>query len=259
AAIEKGTLNRYTNIWPFEYTRVKLDNKENDYINASYIQYIDYISTQGPLPTTFEDFWTVVWNENSRVIVMLTKEEEMSRIKCHRYWPTEIESIKTFGQITVKFISETEQMSKSLPGSQNDVEESLILRHFEISKNNQEPKLIQHLQYRGWQDYGVPDNPLGTLELVALAQEWHSKFGHNADLGPMIVHCSAGCGRTGAFCTIDTLITRLSSDSYLTREEQAGELDPVYQTVSKFREQRMSMVQTLRQYVFCYEAILWWI
>ncbi|CEP11418.1 hypothetical protein [Parasitella parasitica] len=269
AAIEKGALNRYTNIWPFDVDTAAtsssnqvptlLSLKEQNDACTTGRHYTKYISTQGPLPTTFDDFWTVVWDENSRVIVMLTKEEEMNRIKCHRYWPTEKENMKTYGTITVKFMSETKKISKSTPGSQNDVEEGLILRHFEISKDDQEPRFIQHLQYKGWQDYGVPDNPIGTLELVTLAQEWQSKLGHSTDIGPMIVHCSAGCGRTGAFCTIETLMTRLSDTNYLTKEEQAGKLDLVFQTVSKLREQRVSMVQTLRQYVFCYEAILWWI
>ena len=170
-----------------------------------------------------------------------------------------MESIQIFGSIKVKLLSETEQMSKSLPGSQNDIEEGLVLRSFEISKDGQESRFLQHIQYKGWRDYGVPDNPLGALELVTMAREAQLSFEKNASTGPMIVHCSAGCGRSGAFCTIDTLMTRLSEVSYLTKEEQAGELDLIYQTVSKFREQRVSMVQTLRQYVFCYEAILWWI
>ncbi|EPB91123.1 hypothetical protein HMPREF1544_02003 [Mucor circinelloides 1006PhL] len=270
AAMEKGTLNRYTNIWPFEYTRVKLRNKENDYINASYIQYSRhyprYISTQGPLPATFNDFWALAWDENSRIIVMLTKEEEeeMNRIKCHRYWPTETENIKVFGSITINFVSETESLPRSTFKPQPGIDEGTTLRTFEMKKDGQEPRIIRHFHYRGWQDHGVPDDPVGTLHLVKLVQKSQKEFKQkqqqqNGDDGPIIVHCSAGCGRTGAFCTIDTLIQRLSNMEHLTEEEQTEEIDLIYQTVSKFREQRMSMVQTFRQFIFVYESILWWI
>lgn len=148
-------------------------------------------------------------------------------------------------------------------GSQAEIEDGITLRIFEVRRDGQEPRIIHHFHYGGWEDYGVPDNPLGTLKLVELARksqtELKQQYKQNANDGPMIVHCSAGCGRTGAFCTIDTVIQRLSNIDYLTEEEKAGEIDLICQTVSKFREQRMSMVQTLRQLVFVYEAILWWI
>ncbi|KAG2196233.1 hypothetical protein INT47_007660 [Mucor saturninus] len=300
AGIEKGTLNRYTNVWPFEYTRVKLNqngSQLNDYINASFIQYVDcdtahistpsaltnevpkvlsldeqdktcasdrryrrYISTQGPLPTTFNDFWEVVWEQNTRVIVMLTKEEEMNRIKCHRYWPSEINKVEAFGPTHLTLLSEIEFPSKAVTtdGSIPDLEEGYIVRRFQLEQNG-EIRMVHHFQYKGWQDFGVPNDPLGTLELVSLVDQEQIKYENMLDnVGPMIVHCSAGCGRTGAFCTIDTIISRMKGRHYLNNEERSGEIDLIFQTVSKFREQRVSMVQTLRQYVFCYEAILWW-
>lgn len=133
-----------------------------------------------------------------------------------------------------------------------------------MRRNGEEPRIIYQFHYKGWQDHGVPDDPVGTLHLVKLIQKSQTEFKQqqqqqNGDDGPIIVHCSAGCGRTGAFCTIDTLIQRLSNMEHLTEEEQRGEIDLIYQTVSKFREQRMSMVQTFRQFIFIYEAILWWI
>ncbi|KAI8365204.1 protein-tyrosine phosphatase-like protein [Radiomyces spectabilis] len=285
AGIEKGTLNRYTNIWPFEYTRVKLETSkpDADYINASYIQYIDcdtadvhtptgsaqdvpklltlneqmklgrqyrrYISTQGPLPSTFGDFWSVVWQQNSRVIVMLTKQEEMNRIKCHQYWPSTVDQSETYGSVRVTLIKETVRVLSDHPDDQ------IIRRDFSIQFKS-ETRQVTQIQYTGWQDFGVPDDPLGTLALVKLADETQRSF---ESPGPMIVHCSAGCGRSGAFCAIDTLIHRLKDSGDIRDLEKAGELDLLYQTICKFREQRVSMVQTLRQYVFCYEAILWWI
>jgi protein-tyrosine phosphatase len=101
---------------------------------------------------------------------------------------------------------------------------------------------ITHLQYTGWMDFNVPENPLGLLQVVSMANE-------NRTDSPIIVHCSAGCGRSGAFCVIDTVISRL--------KKEEGDQDVLLETISCFREQRLSMVQTLRQFVFCYEVILW--
>lgn len=158
--------------------------------------------------------------------------------------------------IQIKLLSEEAHKSKST--IQTDLEEGYVVRTFELQFDHQ-VRTIHQFQYKGWQDFGVPHDPLGTLELVSLVNQQQLKYERqDPEVGPMIVHCSAGCGRTGAFCTIDTVMARLNNKNYLTKEEQLGELDLLYQTVAKFREQRASMVQTLRQYVFCYEAILWW-
>lgn len=110
---------------------------------------------------------------------------------------------------------------------------------------------MTHLQYTGWMDFGVPDNPLGTLKIIQMADQTQRQYQPTA--GPMIVHCSAGCGRSGAFCAIDTVLYRLNNEP-----QRAETKDILLETISRFREQRLSMVQTLRQFVFCYEAICWW-
>lgn len=287
AGIEMGALNRYTNIWPFEYTRVKIrDHKVSDYINASYVQYIDseesvsdarpeqlntqcvkimkecptkntqpyrrYISTQGPLPATFNDFWQVVWEQNSRVLVMLTKEEEMNKIKCHRYWPSNLNSPTQYGDLSITLVSETIQKvdkhNLQEPLNEDDV---VIVRQLSITRGSVNRK-VTHLQYTGWMDFGVPDNPLGTLQIIQMADSAQITYSQQESVGPMIVHCSAGCGRSGAFCAIDTVLYRLG------KMKSASDHDILLQTISRFREQRLSMVQTLRQFVFCYEAIWWW-
>ncbi|KAI7861598.1 protein-tyrosine phosphatase-like protein [Spinellus fusiger] len=284
AGIEKGSLNRYTNIWPYEYTRVKVNTHSDsgDYMNASYIQYETintstsdslslpnvsnislrtmsmpksktspfrrYISTQGPLPTTFNDFWNVVWEQNTRVLVMLTKEEEMHKIKCHCYWPTSINTPIYYGHSKVTLLSQKMENT----GSTNP-DDCIITSHLELSQPNQETRRITHLQYTGWNDFGVPDSPVGTLRLIELADKAQSLHeGHCEAIGPMLVHCSAGCGRSGAFCTIDTAIQQLSTTYTI-------EKDVIFDIVVRFREQRVSMVQTMRQFVFCYDAVLWWI
>ncbi|KAK4521749.1 uncharacterized protein ATC70_004284 [Mucor velutinosus] len=288
AGIEMGALNRYTNIWPFEYTRVKIrDHKVSDYINASYVQYIDsdesvsdarpeqlntqcvkimkecpaqntqpfrrYISTQGPLPATFNDFWQVVWEQNSRVLVMLTKEEEMNKIKCHRYWPSQINSPTQYGDLSITLVNETiQQIDKhNLPEALHE-DDVVIVRQLSITKGSVN-RQVTHLQYTGWMDFGVPDNPLGTLQIIQMADSAQAKYAQQDAAGPMIVHCSAGCGRSGAFCAIDTVLYRLRN-----MKSSSSDHDILLQTISRFREQRLSMVQTLRQFVFCYEAIWWW-
>ncbi|KAI9277017.1 protein-tyrosine phosphatase-like protein [Phascolomyces articulosus] len=299
AGIERGTLNRYTNIWPFEYTRVKLAKPQNDstdYINASYIQYTQdntadvddggggsndshisqasiqcmqngnntsstikkyrrYISSQGPLPDTFVDFWQMVWEQNSYVIVMLTKQEEMNKIKCHQYWPDKINSPTRYGCVTITLFSETVR-----PIRKNDQDDAIIIRQLLVQHDSSNiRRTITQLQYTGWMDFGVPDTPEGTLQTVAAADEaqvlYESKQKQGTCVGPMVVHCSAGCGRSGAFCAIDTVIHRLmQSNGHLPEEK-----DLLFDTISRFREQRVSMVQTLRQFVFCYETIWWWL
>jgi protein tyrosine phosphatase len=161
-----------------------------------------------------------------------------------------------YGTIQVTLLSKVYQAPESFTEEESSIlSEYVIIREFEIRNNCQSSRKIHHIQYREWHDFGVPDNPLGALNLILLANTTQVEYENSqAEVGPMIVHCSAGCGRTGAFCTIDTIVSRLSHIDQASDES----LDLVYQTVAKFREQRVSMVQTLRQYVFCYEAILWW-
>ncbi|KAF9285007.1 hypothetical protein BGZ68_004213 [Mortierella alpina] len=312
AGIEQGLKNRYNNIWPYDHTRVKIAEvspDQDDYINASMltppVSRKSYIATQGPLPSTFQDFWKAAWEQNARVVVMLTKEQELGRIKCHQYWPTSEHPIMDAGVMRVTFVTEF------LPDPQVG---TILVRHLKLQHARQPEageRQITQIQYTGWPDFGVPDTPLEVLRVIQLANE------HNAPMaGPMIVHCSAGCGRTGAFCVIDSILTELrespatvlqpgtgnerptlslatkpsleffgsgnervanamaasgsrptgsglagatgssSSSSSLSASEDPM-ADVVFASVSVLREQRISMVQTLRQYVFCYEAIFW--
>ncbi|KAI8343502.1 protein-tyrosine phosphatase-like protein [Chlamydoabsidia padenii] len=214
--------------------------------------YRRYISTQGPLPSTFDDFWQVVWEQNSRVVVMLTKEEEMNKIKCHRYWPSDINQAIQYGPTRLTLVSQTEH---KVTGS--DWKEDVIYeREFTMEKHGQPIRNITQLHYTGWMDYGVPDNPLGTLQLVQLAdhaQRRYESASQQMIIGPMVIHCSAGCGRSGAFCTIDTALRQLSDNHNNNKDD-----DVLWDIIFRFREQRLSMVQTLRQFVFCYEVVWWW-
>ncbi|CCU82417.1 tyrosine-protein phosphatase non-receptor type 12/receptor-type tyrosine-protein phosphatase beta [Blumeria hordei DH14] len=308
AGIEKGGKNRYNNIWPYEHSR------HRGAINAT-------LHLKAPLPETFEDFWSVIWDQNVRVIVMLTAEFEGGQLKCHSYWTS-----NNYGHLKLKLLSEkevpieathnhdsrrrrantvVEMTSLSRGGSPANTD----IPHVNVRKfslfNSLEPlspeREITQIHYSLWPDLGAPASPSQLLKIVELSNNikrqaiypyQNTKMDEpEGDLdSPMLVHCSAGCGRTGAFCTIDTVIDMLkrerkecyaevplgrSSSMNISHRLDAdqknkcsipggsckwkGDLDLIEKTVEDFRGQRLSMVQSLRQYVLCYEAVLEWI
>ncbi|KAM7199758.1 hypothetical protein V8F20_005628 [Naviculisporaceae sp. PSN 640] len=463
SGLENGVKNRYKDILPFEHARVKLQGlgaQQCDYINASHLQasrsHKRYIASQGPLPATFEDFWSVIWQQDVRVIVMLTAESEGGQLKCHPYWKG-----RDFGPIRLRALSEKKvsldidkhrsnssldptsssqtsngtsttstqnyeafnrnsqsetgrrrantttslQQPAATNGAQpqqpNYASETpyVIIRKFALS-HAAHPfspiREITHLHYPSWPDFGAPAQPSHLLALVELANVMqHSslpvdvpialasrrgsngstegqkngvldpmtgqrtagniKGGDSLSLSwydgpetdehprPMLVHCSAGCGRTGAFCTVDSVIDmlkrqrlrdmkkarkrvdaherrmarRMEEDRSRTAKRQARErpdvdgdvamvdplskfeipkldrgdtdgsgtsdddankssssedekgidtswldddsVDLIARTVEDFRGQRLSMVQSLRQFVLCYETVIEWI
>lgn len=446
AGLEKGGKNRYTDILPYEHARVVLHNKPQgacDYINASHVKAHRsnkrYIAAQGPLPATFDDFWSVVWDHDVRVIVMLTAESEGGQMKCHAYWKA-----KDYGPIRLKVLSEIKvsldidkyrststfagsthgrdassstfaaehrrrranttstiptsssatdasatnppTMSTSSSSSSFDSTPHVIVRKFAVS-HTAHPfapiREVTHLHYSAWPDFGAPARPRDLLALVELANVMQraarpvdstaavrmSKTSGGAQEGqqeaeaekragrgevewdngvddvnerPMLVHCSAGCGRTGTFCTVDSVVDMLKRRRAVRQQrererqrqakEQAAadadgdvvmnegihraddgdisprgshappdamfagkdrldarlhasgesasaappsrrpsppladtawldddEVDLVQRTVEDFRRQRLSMVQSLRQFVLCYETVLEWI
>ena len=171
-------------------------------------------------------------------------------MKCHQYWPGKLNSPTRYGCVTVTLFSETVR-----PVRKNDQDDAIIIRQLLVQhESSSTRRTITQLQYTGWMDFGVPDSPEGTLQIVSTADEAQVLYESQQEkVGPMIVHCSAGCGRSGAFCAIDTAIRRLM------KPEGAQDKDLLFDTISRFREQRVSMVQTLRQFVFCYETIWWWL
>ncbi|KAL9050194.1 MAG: hypothetical protein Q9162_006789 [Coniocarpon cinnabarinum] len=332
AGIEKGTKNRYNNIFPFEHSRVRLKGVPQnacDYVNANFIQtslsHKKYIATQGPIPATFGDFWNMVWQRDVKVIVMLTAESEGGQIKAHNYW-----SEKRYGPVKINFHSENRasldgnrlknpaekkhaQRRSShlgLPGSSTDDTDSrheeqpaVIVRKFTITHDNhpfERMREVTHLQYTSWPDFGTPAHPVHLLRLV----EQCDGVIHTTSTGPsdgpeppsarpVLVHCSAGCGRTGTFCTVDTVVDilkrqrrhrnrpRQPTPMDLDSDERGNGMDApsinpkpqnvdgewlnqdntdlVERVVDEFRLQRLSMVQSLRQFVLCYETVLEWI
>ena len=373
AGIEKGNKNRYNNIWPFEHSRVRLQGVPNngcDYINASLVKsewsHRRYISTQAPIPATFNDFWSVVWNHDVRVLVMLTAEKEGAQIKAHNYWDK-----KQYGPLHLEFLTEkrvsiepprihralakakataTHPRRASVPLGQLDADQDdqsrerphVIVRRFSLKHERfpfQPMREVTQLQYSHWPDFGAPAHP---AHLVGLAEQCNKvvRAARTKPPGvkppgayepepaqasrPVLVHCSAGCGRTGTFCTVDSVIDMLKrqrlarrrrsdshtsktahndddlspsgtrgdgdgdvvngrpsggADDFFTSQQQQpppppqtstpdeidgrwvhrDDRDLVEKTVEDFRRQRLGMVQSLRQFVLCYESVMEWL
>jgi tyrosine-protein phosphatase non-receptor type 9 len=242
--------NRYTDVLCYDHSRVKLslidDDPNSDYINANYVdgykQKNAFISTQGPLPKTFNDFWRCVWENNCYVIVMTTRTIERCRAKCGQYWPLDEETNCDYGQFQV-FNNGVEQ-------HKDWIITSLVLSDSKTGITRE----ITHMQFTSWPDYGVPHSAIAMLDFRNKIREYQSHGvksmgslwkGH--PLGPpIIVHCSAGIGRTGTFITLDISIQRL---------ETTGKID-IRRTVEKIRSQRAYSIQMPDQYVFCYLALL---
>ncbi|KAJ1958448.1 tyrosine protein phosphatase 1 [Linderina pennispora] len=230
-------LNRYSNVLPFDDNRVRLEGR-NDYINASHIKMPrvtpnTYIATQGPLKHSVGDFWRMVWEQKAQAIVMLVKPVEDGRSKCEMYWPTESQR---FGDITVTLESERPM----------DARGDTLVRKFVLARYGEIRSVVQ-LHYMEWPDHGVPPSPLPILNII---QYLRSEIVPDAK-HPVIVHCSAGVGRTGSFITLDSSIDHLATH----HNEYNGDL--IMDIFKNLRSQRVMMVQTLDQLAFCYEAVIY--
>lgn len=226
--------NRLVHILPYESTRVCLTPRDgSDYINASFVDgyryRAAYIATQGPLPDTTDDFWRMLWEHNSTIIVMLTKLKEMGREKCHQYWPSD-RSVR-YQCFVVDPIAEY-----NMP--------QYILREFKVTDaRDGSSRTVRQFQFTDWPEQGVPKSGEGFIDFLGQVHKTKEQFGQD---GPITVHCSAGVGRTGVFITLSTVLERMQYE---------GVVD-VFQTVRTLRTQRPAMVQTEDQYEFCYRAAL---
>lgn len=253
AALERGVKNRYNNIFPYDHTRVKLSCAPGncDYINASYISphgsIKRYIATQGPLPDTFADFWSVVWDQDVRVILMLTPVQEGGQVKCHSYWQPSV-----YGKVLLTIKSENDVVLSEKTGTK------VRVREFALSNVNNKAagdRVVIHIQYASWPDLGEPADPIDLVSLSGLTSKYNNEDANiTCSQHPIIVHCSAGCGRTGTFCTVDSAIDIMQRNSSVMSKTQ----DLIADLVNELRTQRLSMVQCLRQFVICYESVLVW-
>ncbi|XP_039589403.1 receptor-type tyrosine-protein phosphatase S isoform X12 [Passer montanus] len=229
--------NRLVNIMPYETTRVCLQPirgvEGSDYINASFIdgyrQQRAYIATQGPLAETTEDFWRMLWENNSTIVVMLTKLREMGREKCHQYWPAERSA--RYQYFVVDPMAEY-----NMP--------QYILREFKVTDaRDGQSRTVRQFQFTDWPEQGVPKSGEGFIDFIGQVHKTKEQFGQD---GPISVHCSAGVGRTGVFITLSIVLERMRYE---------GVVD-IFQTVKMLRTQRPAMVQTEDEYQFCYQAAL---
>ncbi|XP_059156952.1 receptor-type tyrosine-protein phosphatase S-like isoform X12 [Physella acuta] len=227
--------NRYANVIAYDHSRVILQPMEgvpgSDYINANYMdgyrKQNAYIATQGPLPETFGDFWRMVWEQRSATIVMMTKLEERSRIKCDQYWPSR--GAETYGLMHIQLVDVTELATYTI-------------RTFHMSRYGiSEKREVRQFQFTAWPDHGVPDHPTPLLMFMRRV-----KASNPPDAGSIIVHCSAGVGRTGAFIVIDAMLERIKHEMTVD----------IYGHVTCLRAQRNYMVQTEDQYIFIHDALL---
>ncbi|XP_070817131.1 protein tyrosine phosphatase receptor type Fa isoform X4 [Chaetodon trifascialis] len=227
--------NRYANVIAYDHSRVILTPVDgvpgSEYINANYIdgyrKQNAYIATQGPLPETLSDFWRMVWEQRTCTIVMMTRLEEKSRVKCDQYWPSR--GTETYGMIQVTMLDTVELATYSV-------------RTFALYKNgSSEKREVRQFQFMAWPDHGVPEYPTPTLAFLRRV-----KACNPPDTGPMVVHCSAGVGRTGCFIVIEAMLERMKHEKSVD----------IYGHVTCMRAQRNYMVQTEDQYIFIHEALL---
>ncbi|XP_071293188.1 receptor-type tyrosine-protein phosphatase kappa isoform X12 [Agelaius tricolor] len=231
---QNRTKNRYGNIIAYDHSRVILqpveDDPSSDYINANYIDGYQrpshYIATQGPVHETVYDFWRMIWQEQSACVVMVTNLVEVGRVKCYKYWPDDTE---VYGDFKVTCV-EVEPLAE------------YVVRTFTLGRRGyNEIREVKQFHFTGWPDHGVPYNATGLLSFIRRV-----KLSNPPSAGPIVVHCSAGAGRTGCYIVIDIM---------LDMAEREGVVD-IYNCVKALRSRRINMVQTEEQYIFIHDAIL---
>uniref|UniRef100_A0A8C3AYW8 Receptor-type tyrosine-protein phosphatase C n=1 Tax=Cyclopterus lumpus TaxID=8103 RepID=A0A8C3AYW8_CYCLU len=228
--------NRYVDILPYDYNRVQLTTGNGEagceYINASSID--RFCMSAGPKDETVSDFWRMVWEQQSSIIVMVTRCEEGNRIKCAQYWPSPERETEIFEEFIVKLNSE-------------DHCPDYTIRHLSLTnvslhqteKNSE--REVTHIQFMSWPDHGVPGEPHLLLKLRRRVNAFKNFFS-----GPIVVHCSAGVGRTGTYIGIDAMMEGLEAE---------GRVD-IYGYIVRLRRQRCLMVQVEAQYILIHQALL---
>uniref|UniRef100_A0A3Q2DRQ3 Protein tyrosine phosphatase receptor type Q n=1 Tax=Cyprinodon variegatus TaxID=28743 RepID=A0A3Q2DRQ3_CYPVA len=226
--------NRFLNIKPYNNNRVKLLSEPgmagSDYVNASFVSgYLcpnEFIATQGPLPSTVADFWRMIWETGTRTVAMLTQCYEKGRIRCHKYWPEDNKPMTVFSDILISKVSE-------------EVLPDWTVRTLKVEKHGHYI-LVKHFNYTSWPEHGVPESCSTLIKFVKAVRA------HRHDNSTIVVHCSAGVGRTGVFIALDHLIQHIRDHDFVD----------IYGLVAELRSERMCMVQNLAQYIFLHQSTL---
>ncbi|XP_067931849.1 tyrosine-protein phosphatase 99A-like isoform X2 [Watersipora subatra] len=232
--------NRYNNIVAYDHSRVVLKTLpgvvHSDYINANYIDSYDktrmFIATQGPLPNTIEDFWRMIWENGCNVIVMITNVYEKHKKKCEQYWPDSGET--KYGRLTVSFLGVEELAHWTI--------RRFTIKNTKVSKKKHHiEKVIVQYHYTEWPDHGIPEYTLPVLSFVKRACA-----ASPPNSGPIVVHCSAGVGRTGTFIVLEAMMKQITQKRSVN----------VQGFLKHIRTLRNHMVQTEDQYIFIHYALL---
>uniref|UniRef100_A0A452IZ79 Tyrosine-protein phosphatase non-receptor type n=1 Tax=Gopherus agassizii TaxID=38772 RepID=A0A452IZ79_9SAUR len=246
---ENAERNRFQDVLPYDDARVELvPTKENNtgYINASHIKVSvsgiewDYIATQGPLQNTCQDFWQMVWEQGIAIIAMVTAEEEGGREKSFRYWPRlgSRHNTVTYGRFKITTRFRTDSGCYATTG--------LKIKHLLTGQE----RTVWHLQYTDWPEHGCPEDPKGFLsyleEIQSVRRHTNSTADPKSSNPPVLVHCSAGVGRTGVVILSEIMIACLEHNEMLD----------IPRVLDMLRQQRMMMVQTLCQYTFVYGVLI---
>ncbi|KAJ3647526.1 hypothetical protein Zmor_019398 [Zophobas morio] len=224
--------NRYQNLTAFDDTRVILkdnDDDDSDYINANYVDGYEnakaFIATQAPLKSTLSDFWCMLWQEKVTCIIMLTELVENGTVKCEQYWPN-LDKKTRYGEILISTVS-----IKTFA--------DYTIRELHVSRN-EESRVVTHLQYTTWPDHGVPLYPQNFTPFVKRLLAMSQKN------GPIVVHCNAGCGRTGTLILCDIILRMAAKEKYVD----------FVKVLTKMRQQRINLVHNVTQYVFAHSVVL---
>ncbi|XP_035248298.1 receptor-type tyrosine-protein phosphatase alpha isoform X1 [Anguilla anguilla] len=236
---ENKEKNRYVNILPYDHSRVHLTSldgvPDSDFINASYINGYQeknkFIAAQGPKEETVNDFWRMIWEQNTATIVMVTNLKERKESKCAQYWPDQ--GCWTYGNIRVSVEDVTVLVDYT-------VRKFCIQQVGDVSGKKPQ-RLVTQFHFTSWPDFGVPFTPIGMLKFLKKVKNYNPQYA-----GAIVVHCSAGVGRTGTFIVIDAMLDMMSSERKVD----------VFGFVTRIRAQRCQMVQTDMQYVFIFQAML---
>ncbi|KAK3098767.1 hypothetical protein FSP39_022940, partial [Pinctada imbricata] len=231
--------NRYVNILPFDHSRVKLlptdDEPDSDFINANYLPGYklqrEYIGAQGPIPGTVDDFWRMIWEQNVGIVIMLTLCKEDGRVKCEPYWPMDLHEVKQYGEITVETVNVS-------------TVNTYDFRIFKLKLGN-ENRSLKHFHFLQWKDFSANVQNDTMIEFIKNVRSHIQPPDKN---GPIVVHCSAGVGRTGTFIALDHLLQFIDDHDFDSSVD-------IFDLVLKLRENRMFMVQTEQQYIFIHDVV----